>query len=77
MLTAEKTKVNTHASIIKDFDEKFVKEGRLKLDGSFENLVLQLNQNEPTETFAKSYLEDAKAFLQNIEAFRNQELQEA
>ncbi len=77
MLTAEKTKVNTHASIIKDFDEKFVKEGRLKLDGSFENLVLQLNQNEPTETFSKSYLEDAKAFLQNIEAFRNQELQEA
>ncbi len=77
LLTVEKTKTNTHNSIIKDFDEKFVKEGRLAIEGGFENLVLQLNQNEPSETFAKSYLEDAKAFLQKVAAFRNHELQEA
>ena len=77
MLTAEKTKTNTHNSIIKDFDEKFVKEGRLKLDGGFESLVLQLNKNEPTEAFAYSYLEDAKAFLKQVEAYRKLELQDA
>ena len=77
LLTAEKTKTNTHNSIIKDFDEKFVKEGRLKLDGGFESLVLQLNKNEPTEAFANSYLEDAKTFLKQVEAYRKLELQDA
>ncbi|MFS4494914.1 nitrite reductase [Maribacter sp. 2308TA10-17] len=76
LLTAEKTKTNTHSSIIKDFDEKFVKDGRLEIQGGFENLVLQLNRNEPSEDFAKSYLEDAKGFLQSVETYRRQELAE-
>ncbi|MGI9550203.1 MAG: nitrite reductase [Aurantibacter sp.] len=75
LLTAEKTKVNTHASIIKDFDEKFIASGRITLAGGFENLVLRLNKNEPTEAFATSYLEDAKAFLQKVETFRKRELE--
>ena len=77
MLTSEKAKVNTHASIIKDFDEKFVASGRIDLGQGFEELALQLNKNEPTEAFAKSYLEDAKAFLKAVEKFRKQELAEA
>ena len=74
LLTAEKTKVNTHNGIIKDFDEKFVASGRIYLGNGFEELVLQLNQNEPTEAFAKSYLADAKGFLKSVEQFRNKEL---
>ncbi|WP_276165611.1 HEPN domain-containing protein [Zobellia alginiliquefaciens] len=77
MLTSEKAKVNTHARIIKDFDEKFVASGRIDLGQGFEELALQLNKNEPTEAFAKSYLEDAKAFLKAVEKFRQQELAEA
>ncbi|CAM4360807.1 HEPN domain-containing protein [Zobellia nedashkovskayae] len=77
MLTSEKAKVNTHASIIKDFDEKFVASGRIDLGQGFEELVLKLNKNEPTEAFAKSYLEDAKVFLKAVEKFRQQELAEA
>ncbi|MBU2949007.1 HEPN domain-containing protein [Zobellia uliginosa] len=77
MLTSEKAKVNTHASIIKDFDEKFVASGRIDLGQGFEELVLKLNKNEPTEAFAKSYLEDAKVFLKAVEKFRKQELAEA
>ncbi len=76
LLTAEKTKTNTHASIIKDFDEKFVATGRITLENGFEELVLQLNKNEPTADFAKAYLADAKAFLKAVEKFRNQELAE-
>ncbi|MFX0557452.1 HEPN domain-containing protein [Maribacter sp. CXY002] len=77
LLTAEKTKVNTHNSIIKDFDTFFVASNKLELGRSFEELVLQLNKNEPTEAFAKTYLEDAKGFLNTIGDFRNQELVEA
>ncbi len=77
MLTSENTKVNTHVSIIKDFDEKFVADGRIAVVGGFENLVLQLNKNEPSEEFAASYIKDAKLFLETVEKFRQQELAEA
>ncbi len=74
LLTAEDTKTNTHASIIADFDEKFVVSGRLALGTGFEKLVLQINQNEPSESFAHGYLEDAKRYLKQVEAFRKLEL---
>ncbi len=77
MLTAENVKTNTHAGIIKDFDEKFVATGRIELGDGFGKTVLQLNQNDPTETFATSYLEDAKAFLQQVEEYRKLELEHA
>ena len=77
LLTAEKTKVNTHAGIIKDFDEKFVASGRIELGGGFQDLALQLNKNEPTEAFANSYLKDSQRFLKAVEAYRKQELAEA
>ncbi|MBQ4916036.1 HEPN domain-containing protein [Maribacter sp. MMG018] len=77
MLTSEKAKVNTHARIIKDFDEKFVADGRISVTGGFENMVLQLNKNEPSEAFAASYLKEAKTFLESVEKFRKQELAEA
>jgi len=77
LLTAENAKVNTHSGIIKDFDEKFVASGRIDLGKGFEELVLQLNQNEPSEAFAHAYLEDAKGFLKSVERFREMELAEA
>lgn len=77
LLTSENTKVNTHASIIKDFDEKFVADGRIAVVGGFENLVLQLNKNEPSQEFAESYISDAKQFLETVAKFRQQELAEA
>ncbi len=76
LLTMEDTKTNTHIGIIKDFDEKFVASGRIEIDGGFENLTLRIKKNEPTEAFAKTYLEDAKGFLKSIEEFRSQELAE-
>lgn len=75
LLTAEKTKTNTHTSIIKDFDEKFIGSGRIPLTKGFEELVLQLNKNEPSEDFAKSYLNDAKEFLGSVQTFRELELE--
>ena len=77
LLTAEKTKTNTHASIIKDFDEKFIASGRITLTKGFEELVLQLNKNEPTAEFAKSYVIDAREFLSSVQTFRKLELEYA
>jgi len=74
LLTAEKTKTNTHNSIIKDFDTYFVANNRIELNCSFEDLVLQLNRNEPEESFAKNYLANAEEFLNKVEAYRKQEL---
>ncbi|NKI30503.1 HEPN domain-containing protein [Croceivirga thetidis] len=77
LLTSEKVKTNTHSSIIKDFDRLFVENGSIDFQGGFENLVLQLNQNEPTESFAKSYLENAKEVLAKLEQHRKLELAHA
>ncbi len=74
LLTAEKTKTNTHSSIIKDFDEIFITSGRIKLEKGFEELVLRLNKNEPSKEFALSYLKDAQEFLERVELFRKLEL---
>lgn len=77
LLTAEKVKVNTHASIIKDFDRLYVETEKVAFEGGFEQVALQLNKNEPSEAFAKSYLGDAKTVLEKLEAFRKLELQHA
>lgn len=74
LLTAENTKTNTHIGIIKDFDEKFIESQRISLGKSFEELVLQLNKNEPSQAFAKSYMEDAQGFLKAVEVYRKNEL---
>lgn len=74
LLTSENTKVNTHISIIKDFDELFVATGKFKLEKGFEKMVLQLKENAPTESFAISYLEDARVFLSEVETYRHLEL---
>lgn len=74
LLTAENAKTNTHAGIIEDFDTIFVQGGKIEFEGSFTEVVLQLNQNEPTEAFAKAYLEDAKMVLDRLQAYRNLEL---
>ena len=77
LLTSENTKTNTHSSIIKDFNSLFVESGRLSLKGSFEDLALQLNKNEPDREFAHSYLSDAEDFLKQVETYRHKELKVA
>tara|TARA_R110002051_G_scaffold309500_1_gene382157 strand:+ start:10532 stop:12622 length:2091 start_codon:yes stop_codon:yes gene_type:complete len=76
LLTAENVKTNTHISIIKDFEEKFVANERISLTNGFENLILQINKNEPTSAFAAQYLNDTKQFLKKVKVFREAELAE-
>ena len=76
LLTAEnaKAKTNTQAGIIKQFDETFISSQKINFSQSFQDLVFQIKENEPSEEFAKTYLEQAITFLKTIEAFRQNDL---
>lgn len=75
LLLADDVKTNTQAGIIAQFDELFVDTNKIKLSTSFKDFAYQLNENEPTEAFAKKYLEDAQLFLKRVDAFRTKEVQ--
>lgn len=69
MLLDENVNCNTQHGIIADFDKHFVETGRFKID-NFKTLVLQINQHEPTESFAKQYYQQAKAFYDRAQQYR-------
>ncbi|MFM2010384.1 MAG: hypothetical protein RLZZ479_775, partial [Bacteroidota bacterium] len=57
LLLAEKQKTNHHAGIIDLFDTVFVETNTIPLATTFKELVYQIKDNEPSEAFAKQYLE--------------------
>lgn len=77
LLTSEQKKTNTQSVIVKNFDEHFVSNDLIKLSDSFAELVYQIKQNEPSEAFAKSYLQQAKDFYHQVDAFRAKEVSHA
>ncbi|MBX9886446.1 MAG: nitrite reductase [Flavobacteriaceae bacterium] len=77
ILLAENEKTNHHAGIINLFDTVFVESNKITLDSTFKDLVYQINQNEPSEAFAKKYIEEAIAFFQNIETYRSKDIADA
>ncbi|MBC2838932.1 HEPN domain-containing protein [Robiginitalea sp. SC105] len=74
LLTSEEVSVNTHASILEDFDTHYVASGRGFGPGSFREAVLRMNQQAPDADFAREYLEQARAFISQAAAFRQKEL---
>jgi sulfite reductase (ferredoxin) len=54
---------STQAGIIREFDTHYVSTGEFKLDGTFNDLVLQINKNEPSQEFATKYKAEAEEFL--------------
>ena len=77
LLLAEGQKTNTHAGIIELFDTVFVQTNKIELGSSFKDLVYQINQKEPSEAFAKAYIEQGVAFFENIENFRAKDIADA
>ena len=74
LLLSENKKSNTQMDIIRAFDEHFVATGILPIEGGFENKVLQINKNEPTEAFAQNYVASAAEFLKQVHQVRDQQL---
>ncbi len=74
LLLSENQKTNAHAGIIDLFDSVFTETNKITLNSSFKDLVYQINQNEPSEEFAKKYIQEGIAFFENIENYRNNSL---
>lgn len=72
LLLGEGVSCNTQTGIINDFDKYFVETGKWPIDGGFKELVLQINQHEPSESFAKAYHKQAADFYQQAHALRQQ-----
>jgi len=66
---------STQTGVIREFDNNYVNTGEIKISGSFNDLVLQINKNEPSESFAKSYLQEAADFLIVVKAKREELVQ--
>ena len=72
LLIAENIKTNTQVGIISSFQEYFVATQKINLHQSFEDLVYQIKNKNPTKAFADNYLNDAKSFYKKIDAYRKQ-----
>ena len=76
LLLSENQKTNHQAGIISLFDTVFVETNKIPLQSTLKDLVFQINQNEPSEEFAKKYIQEAITFFDTIEAFRAKDLKD-
>lgn len=74
LLTAENHSVNTQAGILEDFEVLLSDRNFPTASISFKERVLQMNENEPSQSWAIQYLNDAKQFVNQAEAFRHNTL---
>jgi sulfite reductase (ferredoxin) len=61
---------STQTGVMREFDTHFVETGEVVLPSTFNDLVLQINKNEPAEGFAAAYLEQATQFYTEMRAKR-------
>jgi sulfite reductase (ferredoxin) len=70
LLLSRDVECNTQIKILQDFDKTFVETGLFKFDGTFEELVLTINKNEPEKEFAEAYSAGFEKFYKDVIAFR-------
>ena len=64
---------STQIGVIREFDKNYIETGEFQLNGTFNDLVLQINKNEPSREFATAYLADVESFIAQIKANRGGE----
>jgi sulfite reductase (ferredoxin) len=72
LLLQQGVQCNTQAGILKDFDIHFTQKGLYSEQNSFKDVVLKMNETEPSEVFALSYLQQAKDFISYARQWREQ-----
>lgn len=70
LLLTTDVRPSTQIQVVREFQKNFVDTNDIELPMSFEEYLLRINQNEPTEKFASQYLQDSAKFRQDVEAFR-------
>ena len=74
LLLDKQVHVNTHHTLITDFDKHLVETELIHLNSTFKELVLQINKNEPSKEFAEVYFSQAQSFLKQVMTYRNSQL---
>lgn len=74
LLLQQNIQCNTQQGIIRDFDKNFVQNGQFSGYVSFNELVMQINRNEPSEAFALSYHQQASDFVRQAEQYRDRQV---
>lgn len=71
LLLDKSVNVSTQMGVITKFDEHFVQTGEVDLGGkTFSEIALRINQVEPSEAFAHSYVQEAAQFLSFAKKYR-------
>ncbi|BDD01748.1 nitrite/sulfite reductase [Persicobacter psychrovividus] len=71
MLITKEVKASNQIKVLQAFDEHFISNGELAINGvsSYEDFVLSINKNEPTEAFAEQFHADAQAVIDQVKAY--------
>jgi sulfite reductase (ferredoxin) len=72
MLLTRDIKPSSQYQTINDFQKEFVDTKAIDFNGNFKELVLSINKNEPSESFAASFLSDSLRFLETMAAYRSE-----
>ncbi|MDN5284967.1 MAG: hypothetical protein JWR38_1241 [Mucilaginibacter sp.] len=70
LLLDKSVNTSTQAAVIREFDANYIDKGEFEIESSFNDLVLQINQHEPSKEFAEVYLAQATEFLEKSKAKR-------
>jgi sulfite reductase (ferredoxin) len=73
LLLARDIKPSTQIQTITDFQRVFVDTRAFEFQGNFKEYVLSINKNEPSASFALSYLAESVKFLDEVLAYRSTE----
>jgi sulfite reductase (ferredoxin) len=73
LLTQDLT-CNTHYAVLNNFEKHYIETGNFDFEGSFKSKVLEINQHDPSESFARQYQEEARVFLQKVLNERTKQL---
>lgn len=76
LLLSKDVKCNTQKGIIKDFQAHYIVTGDFGWSEDFNEYVLAINKNEPTEAFATAYIKNAKTFIKQVIHIRENQLAE-
>lgn len=70
LLLTQDIKPSTQQQVMTDFQKVFIEGNLIDIGSNFREYVLRINKNEPSEQFARRYLSDASAFLEQAFEWR-------
>lgn len=74
LLLSEDVKCNTQIKILQDFQLHFIESGKFAWISDFLSHVLRMKQHKASQSFAETYIADAKAFVAKTVLFREEQL---